>query len=166
MPRRGSACRAFWNKGTMLAWISAGGCCAAAITHGRNTPQMRIRERSRDIEFRRRLPARLQTRELTVAGQVPFRFRGIAEAAIDLRELILMLRLIRLDARRVLKLGARRIELAQRGKRFSQIEMRLRPVRTRFDRAPEISLGILFSRLPAGEEPELKKRPPTVATGT
>src|SRR6266404_4736365 len=149
----------------ILAWISGGGSCAVAITHGRNTPQMRTRERSRDIEFRRRLPARLQTRELTVAGQVLFRFRGIAEAAIDLRELILMLRLIRLDARRVLELGARRIELAQRGECFSQIEMRLRPVRTRFDRATEISLGILFTRFPVGEEPELKRRPCTVAGG-
>src|SRR3989442_12191423 len=43
--------------------------------------------------------------------------------------------------------------------------MRFRPVRTRFDRATEITLGILFSRLPAGEEPELKKRPCTVAGG-
>ncbi len=79
-----------------------------------------------------------------------FGFLDIAEPAINLRELILVLRLIRLQARRVLKLGARSIELAQRGEGFSQIEMRLRPVGTRFDCAPEISLGILFSRLPAG----------------
>src|SRR5882762_4069266 len=43
--------------------------------------------------------------------------------------------------------------------------MRLRPVRTRYDRAPEIPLGILLSHLPAGEEPELQERPCTVARG-
>jgi hypothetical protein len=98
---------------------------------------------------------------------VLFRFRGIAEAAIDLRELILMLRLIRLDARRVLKLGARRIELAQRGKRFSKIEMRLRPVRTRFDRAPDLARGILspvcrLAKNPSSRRPGTSRRAPQV----
>ena len=48
-----------------------------------------------------------------------FRFCVIADTPVNLRDLILVLRLIGLEARRGLELGARGIKLAERGERLA-----------------------------------------------